>query len=619
MDSIKRVIVVGLDGLEPTIVDALLASGRLPHLARLQSQGGYGRVATTCPAQTPVAWSTFATGTNPGGHGIFDFIRRHPQHYLPDLALNRYEQKNMFLPPRPVNLRGGTPFWQLLSDAGIRSTVLRCPCTYPPDPIRGRMLSGMGVPDVRGGLGTATFYSSAEQVAPCENEQVIRLEFSAHGVAQTSLCGPRDPKTKAHFEIPFTLRRSPDGNRLIVESGGQPARLELEPGSWSEWLKIKFKVGFLQHVRGMVRLMLVRMRPAVELYVSPVNFDPAAPFFPISTPDDYAGRLSTEVGTYYTTGMVEDDGGLKNGRFDEDAFLNQCADVWAERRRMMAYELSRLDQGFFYCLFDTPDRVQHMFWRYTEPDHPAHGGNYDACYHHVIEEAYRTCDDIVGQAMEYVDEQTLFIVLSDHGFTSFRRGVNLNSWLYESGLLALRNGVRPGTDAGELLQEVDWSRTQAYALGLGSIYLNLEGREGQGIVAPRDAHRIATQIAERLTGLRDDEAGVRAVRGVSRSDEVYRGPFASQAPDLIVRFERGYRASWSTALGGIPSRAFEDNTKKWSGDHIVDPDLVPGILFANRPWGFSSARLVDLAPTILQAWGLPPGEAMEGRSLWAAT
>lgn len=617
MESIKRVIVVGLDGLEPTIVDALLDAGRLPNLARLQALGTYTRVATTCPAQTPVAWSSFATGANPGGHGIFDFIRRDPQSYLPDLALNRYEQKNRFLPPEPVNLRGGTPLWQYLSDAGLPSVVLRCPCTYPPDSIRGRMLSGMGVPDIRGGLGTASFYTSAPHVEPGESEHVVRLEFSPSGVATTTLRGPRGPQGKGDLEVPLTLRRAKQGSRLIVESPGKPARLELEQGRWSSWLHVKFKVGLLQSVRGMVRMLLVRTEPVVELYVSPLNFDPDAPFFPISSPAEYARQLAAECGTFYTTGMVEDDGGLKNGRFDEAAYLDQCADVWSERRRMMSHELARLDEGFAYCLFDTPDRLQHMFWRYREPDHPAHQGRYDPEYAHVIDETYRTCDEIVGQALEYVDSRTLLVVLSDHGFTSFRRGVHLNAWLHDQGLLVLRNGIRPGEESGELLRQVDWSRTQAFALGLGSIYLNQQGREAQGIVAPEEAPALAARIADQLTGLTDPVTQEVAVRGVSRRCDTYSGPFAELSPDLVVRFAAGYRVSWATALGGVPGEQFEDNVNKWSGDHIVDPALVPGILFTNRPLARLDARLIDLAPTILHALGLPPGEAMEGRSLWA--
>src|SRR5262245_38105998 len=199
----KRVIVIGLDGLEPGIVDSMLASGQLPHLAELRRRGGYSRVATTSPAQTPVAWSTFATGVNPGGHGIFDFIRRDPRTYLPDFALNRYEARGAFLPPKAVNLRRGTPVWEVLSAAGIGSTIVRCPCTYPPDSSNGRMLSGMGVPDLRGGLGTSTYYTTADSVSPGESENLLRVEPRPDGAIETSLIGPRSPKggSDLRFEI----------------------------------------------------------------------------------------------------------------------------------------------------------------------------------------------------------------------------------------------------------------------------------------------------------------------------------------------------------------------------------------------------------------------------------
>jgi predicted AlkP superfamily phosphohydrolase/phosphomutase len=615
MPPVDKVIVIGLDGLEPKIVEPMLDSGELPNLARLRAQGGFSRVRTTTPAQTPVAWSTFATGTNPGGHGIFDFLRRDPQTYLPDLALNRYEQKNAFLPPKAVNLRQGTALWEVLSSAGIPSVVLRCPCTYPPESIRGRILSGMGVPDVRGGLGTSTFYSSAPGVEARESENVVQL--SVHGDAvRTHLIGPRHPKGGADTQLDISIEIDGRGRRVTIRSDGEPRALEVREGEWSDWLRVKFKLGMLQSVRGMVRFHLVSLEPRVELYASPVNFDPDAPMFPISSPWDYAGELQRELGGYYTTGMVEDHTGLNNERFDEGAYLDQCSAVMAERERMMLYELDRMDRGLFFCLFDTPDRVQHMFWRFREDDHPANRGEaIPQEYRRVIEEQYRRCDDSIGTAFRYADDRTLFIALSDHGFSSFRRGVNLNTWLYDQGLLALHAGVRPGPDAGDLLRHVDWSRTRAYALGLGSIYLNRKGREGQGIVDDEEAGRIREMIVGGLTGLRDVERGGVAIRGVSERELVYSGPYASEAPDLFVNFSPGYRVSWGTALGSVPERQFEDNVKRWGGDHIIDPDLVPGVLFMNRPFRCQEPRLVDLAPTILAALGVPKGGAMEGDSL----
>jgi predicted AlkP superfamily phosphohydrolase/phosphomutase len=615
---LKKVIVIGLDGLEPTIVDRLLAEGSLPNLARVRTGGGYSRVRTTTPAQTPVAWSTFATGVNPGGHGIYDFLRRDPKTYLPDLALNRYEQKNAFLPPKAVNLRRGTPVWQLLADAGIASTVLRCPCTYPPEAPKGRMLAGMGVPDIRGGLGTSTFYTSEVGAEARESEQVVHVRADGDTV-RTHVIGPRNPKAGTDLRADITIERdrSGGGRTWVIKSDGQPKALEVQPGVWTGWLKLKFKSGLLQSVHGLVRFLLVRTEPFFELYASPVNFDPAAPMFPISAPWEYATELAGKVGTYYTTGMVEDHTGLSNGRFGEDAYLAQCDEVLRERERMMRHELERLREGFFFCLFDTPDRIQHMFWRFREPGHPANA-NGDAEsreYQRVIEEHYRRCDEIVGEALQAVDDDTLFVAMSDHGFNSFQRGVHLNSWLHDQGLLALKPGVTPGHDAGEFFGQVDWSRTQAYAVGLGSIYLNVRGREGQGIVAPNEADAVARRIADGIAGLRDETRGAVAVHGARTRAEVYSGPFADEAPDLVVRFAPGYRVSWTTALGGIPNGLVEDNVKKWGGDHIIDPDLVPGVLFMNRPFSGDAASLADLAPTVLDAFGVAKGPAMEGRSL----
>jgi predicted AlkP superfamily phosphohydrolase/phosphomutase len=612
MRPFNKVIVLGLDGLEPKIVDRLLRAGDLPHLARLSAEGGYSRVATTCPAQTPVAWSTFATGTNPGGHGIFDFIRRDPQTHLPDLGLNRYERPSAFLPPRAVNLRRGTPLWELLSAAGVPSTVLRCPCTYPPVPLRGRMLSGMGVPDLRGGLGTATFFTTATDVCPGEGESVVRLPATG-SVLATQLPGPRSPKTGAPLPCELTLQPDRAAGRLLLHCQGQT--LELRPSRWSDWLRVRFKVGLLQSLRGKVRFHLVRLAPQLELYASPVNFDPEAPPFPISAPADYAADLRRAVGDFHTTGMIEDHGALNNGRLDESAYLEQCADIWRERERMMLHELGRLDEGFFFCLFDTPDRVQHMLWRFHDDNHPAGGGDAPKGLRRAIDDQYRACDAAVGHALEFADDRTLFVALSDHGFGRFQRGVHLNTWLYEQGLLKLKEGVRPGAEAGDFFREVDWGRTRAYALGLSGIYLNLRGREEGGVVAPEEAEKLKQDIAAALTGLRDGERGGAPVRRVLPREQVYAGPYAHESPDLMVHFAKGYRVSWGTALGGVPEGCFEDNRKKWSGDHIIDPSLVPGVLFLNRPFRGDGARLVDLAPTILHALGVPKGPAMEGDSL----
>jgi predicted AlkP superfamily phosphohydrolase/phosphomutase len=611
----RRVVVVGFDGLEPRIFERLLAGSELPAFMKVRVAGGYSRVATTLPAQTPVAWSTFATGTNPGGHGIYDFIRRDPQTYLADFSLNRFEQKNMFLPPRAVNLRRGEPVWEVLSKAGIPSAVLRCPCSFPPDDLKGHMLSGMGVPDLRGGLGTPAFYTSDPAARRGESEHLIPVQV-AGDTLRTRLIGPRHPKTRADLEQPMTVRIDRGGRSVLVAVDGTDGETAATVGRWTDWVKLRFKVGLLQSMTGMVRFLLVRLDPHLELYVSPVNFDPSATLlYPIASPAEYARELAEQIGMYYTTGMVEDHGGLNNGRFGEDAYLAQCADVMAERERMLQHELARQRDGFVFCLFDTPDRVQHMFWRFLERDHPAQRAAPVEGFDDAIEQHYRACDAILGRVLDAAGDDTLVITLSDHGFTSFRRGVHLNAWLRREGLLALKPGVEPGEEAGEYLRSVDWTRTKAYAVGIGSLYLNLRGREGEGTVSAEEAPALSQRIADGLTGLTDSATGEAAIRGVTDRSAAYAGPFAAESPDLVVRFAEGYRASWTTAVGGVPEDLFEDNIKRWSGDHIVDPALVPGVLLMNRPFRGECARLVDLAPTILAALGAPRGPAMEGEEL----
>ncbi|MDX1377541.1 MAG: alkaline phosphatase family protein [Anaerolineales bacterium] len=609
----KKVITIGLDGFEPKIAEVMIARGELPNLKKLQDQGGYSRLGTTYSAQTPVAWSTFSTGTNPGGHGIFDFLSRDPNTYLPVMALSRYEQKNAFVLPKVVNMRRGTPFWDLLSERDIQSTILRVPCAYPPDQVKGRMLSGVGVPDLRGGFGTPTFYSSRTDIQADQAEKVVTISVEKDRLT-THVIGPRDPKSKSDHKFDINIQIVKDENKIIITSQGQPEKLEVRLGKWSKWLKVKFKVGMMQYVSGIVRFNLRQLEPDFELYASPVNFETAEPLFPISSPKEYAHELAMKVGRYYTAGMAEDHDGLNLERFDEAAYLDQCRIVMRERRRMMEFELGRFESGYFFCLFDTPDRLAHMFWRFREPEHPSNHGEHNPEFANVIEEHYRECDEIVGEAMKYADDETLFIVLSDHGMNSFQRGLNVNTWLFENGFLALKDGANPG-EGGDFFENVDWDKTKAYAIGLGCIYLNLKEREANGILNAEEAELARDGIVGGLTGLVDTDRNAVAVRSVVRREQVYSGPYLSEAPDLLLNFSEGYRVSWDTPLGGVPQGLFKDNHKKWSGDHVIDPALSSGVLFMNKKIRTDSPSLLDLAPTILNTFGVPKGAEMEGSDL----
>jgi predicted AlkP superfamily phosphohydrolase/phosphomutase len=434
------------------------------------------------------------------------------------------------------------------------------------------------------------------------------------GRTSTYIIGPRDPKTRSDFKFDIHIEIQKSENKIILTSQGQPEKLEVALGKWSKWLKVKFKIGMMQSVSGIVRFNLRQLEPEFELYASPVNFETEEPLFPISSPQEYAHDLAMKVGRYYTAGMAEDHDGLNNERFDESAYLDQCRIVLRERRKMMEFELGRFEKGFFFCLFDTPDRLAHMFWRFTEQNHPANKGEDISRYARVIEEHYRECDEIVGEAMKHADPETLFIVLSDHGMNSFRRGLNLNTWLHDNGFLALKPGCKPG-EGGDFFQNVDWDKTKAYTFGLGGIFLNLKGREANGILTAEEAEKVKDGIVSGLIGLPDPAHNTVAVRSVARREQIYHGPYASESPELVVNFSEGYRVSWDTPLGGVPQGLFADNTRRWGGDHVIDPALIPGVLFMNQKFRNDAPGLADLAPTILSALNVAKGAAMEGNDL----
>ena len=628
----KKAIVIGLDGLEPTIVEAMLERGELPNLARIRQSGTYSRLRTTYPAQTPVAWSSFATGTNPGGHGIFDFISRDPATYLPDAALSRFERpKSAFAAPQVVNQRKGMPLWQTLSQAGVPSVVLRCPCTFPPDELNGRMIAGVGVPDLRGSQNKGTFYTQDKNAQARESEQVVLLDSGSD--FRTKLIGPRNTRQSSPGDTTCEIRVEvgKDRRALVIETGGSPSRIEVAEKSWSEWVRFKFKFSMLQSVTGIARFYVKQIEPQIEFYVSAVNFDPAAPMFPVSAPASYAKDLASEIGLFSTLGMAEDHNGLNNGRLDEAAYLAQCELVIAERERLMRFELDRFTEGFFFLLYDTPDRVQHMLWRFRDPGHPGYEPDLARDFSTLIEQHYARCDKLLAPVLDKVDEDTLLFVLSDHGFNTFRRAFDTNTWLWQNGLLALKDGRKPNEDLGDGFAAVDWSRTRAYAVGLGGVYLNFKGREREGILQEgTEAERVRQAIQTGLSGIPDLATQRAAVRSVSRREDLYAGPYAANAPDLLVNFHPGFRVSWESVVGGFAGSLISDNMRKWSGDHIIDPDAVPGILFLNRNFAPGLARagtpvppdtndvlpsIIDLAPTILNHLGVPVPQTMEGKLL----
>jgi predicted AlkP superfamily phosphohydrolase/phosphomutase len=393
--------------------------------------------------------------------------------------------------------------------------------------------------------------------------------------------------------------------------------------SWSPWLPVRFKLGAFHWIRGQLRARVSGETDRPVLYVSPVHPDPSEPPHPISHPWEYAGDIARESGRFHTLGMSEEHQGLNNGRLDEAAYLDQCRTVMAERRALLLEELHRTTHGLVACVFDTPDRLQHMFWRFREEDHPANGAlGFDPAWQATVDEHYGECDDVVGEVVGSLSDHDLLLVLSDHGFGTFRRELHLNTILHRAGLLHLREGALPGDGARDLLGNVDWTRTRAYALGLSGVYLNLEGREGEGIVPADEATATAQDVARVLSATRDPEnPGDRPLRWVRPRESVYRGAATTHAPDVLVGCAPGYRISSRTAMGGFDGEMFSPNQRGWAGDHVVDPDAVPGILVSGAPIDTTGPDLLDIAPTVLAALGVPeegsrPGhEPLEGRSL----
>jgi predicted AlkP superfamily phosphohydrolase/phosphomutase len=603
-----RVIVIGMDGLDHSLLKGWMASGDLPNFARIASEGSFAPLGTVVPPQSPVAWCTFATGSNPGVHGVFDFLQRTPKTYYPHLTLMKEVVDRPFWSTVPFEkVRAAPAFWELTSAKKIPTVILRHPITFPPEPVEGRMLSGLGVPDLAGGLGRYTLYVEPPfEKTPSFRGAVVSLSRDG-AVWRGTVPGPKPAGGAAAPTVPLEVRT--EGGRVTVRADGQDFPLDGE--GWSGWARLAFKVGPLRKVQSLSRFYLASASP-LRLYQTPLNFDPADPVFPISHPESYARDLASSIGPYYTLGMDEDTNALSDEVLSDDAFLAQCLDIVDQRDRMLETELKTFKDGLLVCVYDTPDRVQHMFWRTVDPRHPLHAQS--AAKKDAIRSFYQRMDASLGKALAGVDANTLLLVVSDHGFASFRRAVHLNRWLADNGYLVLKD---PKAAPEDFFQGVDWSKSKAYSLGLGGgIYLNLKGREPEGIVAEGDADTIAGEIITKLTGLKDPQGGDLMVSRAVRRADVFAGPLSENAPELTVMFKPGYRVSWQTALGGIPRPLVEDHKSKWSGDHSCqDPADVPGVLLSNRKFSAAAPRLSQVAPSLLKLLGADAAPGMDKETI----
>jgi predicted AlkP superfamily phosphohydrolase/phosphomutase len=620
---VDRVVIVGLDGLEPTLAEKFMAEGKLPHLSQLKKEGTYARLQTTTPAISPVAWSSFMTGSEPSKHNIFDFLSRDPKTYLPSLSSayigrpKRVVSAGKYAVPlsKPEirGMRKSVPFWKTLGEAGIFSTVLRVPITFPPEKFSGHLLSGMCAPDLKGSQGTFAFYTTDEaKHKKREGGVVIPVEVR-DGRVQTFISGPENSLLKKAEEIKLPLLVEIDKKKGEVKVQVSGQRFRLKVGEFSPWIRISFKPGLGMKVKAIARFLISQIEPHFEMYLTPLNIDPEKPALPISHPFIYSVYLSKLLGSFITLGEANDTWALNEGALTETAFLELTYFNHKEWEAMLFNALSKTKKGAVVCVFETTDSIQHMFWRYLDKTHPALQTAPSALSPQVIEELYKRMDDLIGRVKAQLDSRSALIVMSDHGFKSFRRGVNLNSWLYLNGFLNLKNGK---TTSEEWFKDVDWGKTKAYALGLGGLYINQMGREANGIVpAGGETNALKVELRRRLSGLRDEAAGDIAITEVYDRDKVYSGPYAGNAPDLIIGYNQGFRASWDSVTGKVDSTVFEDNIKAWSGDHCIDPKHVPGVFFFSRKIDGKAPSIMDVAPTVLTLFGLPVPGHMDGHPL----
>lgn len=619
----KRVIVIGIDGIDPSFVDRFIADGDLPAFSRIAQAGSYSRLATSNPPQSPVAWSDIGSGTDAGTHGVFDFIVRDPKKYLPDLGVLRYNRQNIFGTREKMFLPtcGSKFFWDYTAEAGIPSVSIRWPMTFPATQNNAQVLAGLGVPDIKGGLGRyALLTTRTPDAFPQAKDKIIPLVLDGDRLT-ADILGPdvQGLSGRKTVTTPLTATRTGSDRIRITAGGGE---FELSPRQWSPWIRFEFAGGPRKKIFGIGRLFAINTVGDVDLYLTPLQIDPENPCFVISSPDltnGYATELKNALGdVYYTLGIPEDTKPVTEQVLDDDAFISQCDDIMTEREKMLSYGLDQFTEGVFSLVIDTTDRIQHMFYRFEDPEHPLYSEEGKKTYGNVIRDYYRRVDGLIGDITEHhVDGETLLLICSDHGFSPYRKGVNLNRWLIDQGLMTLTEEPDPSDgEGGALFRHVDWKNTAAYSLGFSSIYLNMSGREGQGTINPSDAATLKRKIMENLAEMKDPETGSRIVKNVYDSRDIYSPERLMDAPDLVIGFDTGYRMSWQTAIGGTPLGLVELNDKEWSGDHIVDPSLVPGIFFSNAALKKTHPTGYDIAPTVLSAFGIKPGEKMIGRPLF---
>ncbi len=636
----KRLVILGFDGMDPQLARRFMDEGRMPNLKALGEEGTFLPLETSYPSMSPVAWSSFATGSDASRHSIFDFITRDPCTYLPILSSTdiRGAEKTLKLgkyniplgKPTIRSLRRGQSWWKLLGDRKIFSNVIRVPITFPPEEFHGACLAGMCVPDLRGTQGSFTFWTTDKALAGPDAGGEVHLVARDGRVLRGSIVGPPNPMVEGSpvMRLPMRVEVLEENKRIRVTIGpkGDQQSFDLAVREYSEWITLAYKAApVIGNVSGIVRFYCMGTAPHFGLYMTPIQIDPSNPAMPISHPSVYSIYLAKKLGPFATLGLAEDTWALNERVIDERAFWDYAMLIFEERRKQFFDALKTTRKGSVVCVFDTTDRVSHMFHRYLDPTHPANPGKDTEWGKDKVAEVYALADALVGETRRKLDpKRDRLMVLSDHGFCQFKRGLNLNAWLRDNGYLALKDDAPVDAASGKRIsrdwcQDVDWSRTRAFALGLTGIFINRQAREKQGIVAEgAELDALKAEIVDKLQRLVDPKTGELVFRQVFDAAKIFTGPYVFEAPDLFVGYVRGFRNSWDCATGACPAEMFSDNTKSWSGDHCIDPREVPGVFFCDEKINTDRPNLMDLGPTALQLFGVSVPKSMQGKPLFGA-
>jgi predicted AlkP superfamily phosphohydrolase/phosphomutase len=623
----KKVFVLGIDGMDPNLLRRFMQRGEMPTFLRFIQSHHFGSLRTTLPPQSPVAWSSFITGLNPGGHGIFDFIHRDPRTFTPYLSTSRSRDADKTLEfgkwSIPLGkgkielLRRGRPFWEFLEEGDIPALIFKIPANFPVKISQSRAISGMGTPDMLGSYGTFTLFTDV----PIPNGdrftggRVVTIRPQDHRFRAFLEGPPNAMRTdRAVTRVEFTVDRDP--MESVIKIRLQDREMILNEGEWSDWIPLVFEVmPLVSNIHGMVRIYVQQVHPHFRIYASPINVDPMKADLPISSPKSYARELSEVVGRFYTQGFPEDTKALSNGVFSDGEFFTQSKIVLKERLKMFDYELNRFNEGLFFFYFSSLDQNSHMMLRLIDPAHPLYDTNVSPEVRDTVYYYYRSMDDVLKQVLGKMDSDSLLLVMSDHGFAPFYREFHLSTWLVDNGFTAMTRQDR--MHESNFYDFVDWSQTKAYAMGLNSIYINVWGREVNGSVLPEDVGQVKKEIIEKLQGVRDPLNGKKIVIRAYDANEVYSGDYLNIGPDIVIGYNRGYRISDEAALGKFPRGWIENRKDKWSYDHCMDPSMVPGVLLTNRKVASRQPSIWDLAPSILSGFGIRPPREMDGKSIFS--